>query len=48
MIDCEDPAASLRSIDLTDGEYLCPAETLYTSEMNLPSGALKTVCLERI
>jgi hypothetical protein len=47
-IDCEDPAASLRSIDLTDGEYLCPAETLYTSEMNLPSGALKTICLERI
>jgi hypothetical protein len=48
MIDCEDPSASLRSTALTDGGDLCPAETLYTSETNLPDGTLKTVCLETL
>jgi len=38
----------LRSTALTDGVDLCPAETLYTSETNLPDGTLKTVCLESL
>ena len=46
MIDCTDSAATLRSIAVTDGDYLCPTETLYTTVANLPDGTVKTACLE--
>ena len=48
MIDCTDSAATLRSIAVTDGDYLCPTETLYTTVANLPDGTVKTACLESI
>jgi len=48
MIECTDTAATLRSIAVTDGDYLCPIETLYTTVANLPDGTVKTACLESI
>ena len=48
MIDCTDSAATLRSIAVTDGDYLCPTETLFTTAANLPDGTVKTACLESI
>jgi hypothetical protein len=46
MVDCTDSAATLRSIAVTDGDYLCPTETLYTTVANLPDGTVKRACLE--
>ena len=46
MVDCTDSAASLRSIAVTDADYLCPTATLYTSRAILPDGTVKTACLE--
>lgn len=48
MIDCTDSAATLKSIAVTDGDYLCPSGTLYTTVANLPDGTVKTACLESI
>ena len=48
MVDCTDSVATLRSIAVTDGDYLCPAETLYTTVANLPDGTFKRACLESI
>lgn len=48
MIDCTDSAATLRSIAVTDGDYLCPTGTLYATVANLPDGTVKTACLEKI
>jgi hypothetical protein len=48
MIDCTDTAATLRSIAVTDADYLCPTGTIYTTVANLPDGTFKTACLERI
>jgi len=48
MIDCADSAATLRSVAVTDGDYLCPTGTLYTTVANLPDGTVKTACLESI
>lgn len=48
MIDCTDTTATLRSIAVTDSEYLCPTGTLYTTVANLPDGTVKTACLESI
>ena len=46
MVDCTDSSATLRSFAVTDAQYLCPAETLYTTVANLPDGTVKTACLE--
>jgi hypothetical protein len=48
MIDCTEMGATLRSIAITDGDYLCPTGTLYTTVANLPDGTTKTACLESI
>jgi len=48
MTDCTSTAATLRSIAVTDGDYLCPQATLYTTVANLPDGTVKTACLESI
>lgn len=48
MTDCTSTVATLRSIAVTDGDYLCPAGTLYTTVANLPDGTVKTSCLESI
>ena len=48
MIDCTDSAATLKSIAVTDGDYLCPTGTLYTTVANLPDGTVKTDCLESL
>jgi hypothetical protein len=45
MIDCAETAATLRSIAVTDENYLCPIETLYTTVANLPDGTVKRACL---
>jgi hypothetical protein len=46
MVDCTDSGATLRSIAVTDADYLCPTTTLYTSAAKLPDGTLKVACLE--
>jgi hypothetical protein len=46
MVDCTDSTATLRSIAVTDGDYLCPTGTLYTTRAILPDGTVKTACLE--
>jgi len=46
MIDCTNSAATLRSIAVTESDYLCPSETLYTTVANLPDGTVKRACLE--
>jgi hypothetical protein len=48
MIDCTDSSATLKSVAVTDGDYLCPTGTLYTTVANLPDGTVKTACLETI
>ena len=48
MIECADTAATLRSIAVTDEDYLCPIETIYTSVANLPNGTVKRACLGSI
>jgi hypothetical protein len=48
MIDCTDSAATLRSIAVTEGDYLCPTEARYTMSAILPDGTIKTACLESI
>ena len=48
MIDCTDSKATLRSIAVTDGDYLCPVDTLYTTVAKVPEGIEKTACLKGI
>ena len=48
MVDCTDSTATLKSIAVTDGDYLCPSGTLYTTVANLPDGTVKTACLESL
>ena len=48
LTECSGSTATLRSIAVVDGDYLCPASTLYTTVANLPDGTTKTACLERI
>ena len=48
MIDCTEMDATLRSIAITEGDYLCPTGTLYTTVAKLPDGTTKTACLEGI
>jgi hypothetical protein len=45
MIDCTSPTATLKSIAITDANYLCPTGTLATSVANLPDGTVKRACL---
>jgi hypothetical protein len=46
MVDCTDADATLKSIAVTEGVYLCPTGTLFTTEANLPDGTVKTACLQ--
>jgi hypothetical protein len=46
MIDCTAPAATLKSIAVTDTDFFCPTSTLFTSVANLPDGTVKRACLE--
>ena len=48
LIDCSNSAATLRSIAITDSDYLCPTGTLYTTVANLPDGTVKRACLESV
>jgi len=48
LIDCNNSAATLRSIAVTDSDYLCPTGTLYTTVANLPDGTVKRACLESV
>lgn len=46
MVDCIESTATLRSIAVTEADYLCPSSTLYTTRAILPDGTVKTACLE--
>ena len=48
MVSCTDSSATLKSIAVTQADYLCPSGTLYTTVANLPDGTVKRACLERI
>lgn len=48
MVDCSDLNATLRSIEVTEADVLCPPGTLYTTVANLPDGTTKRACLESI
>ena len=48
MIDCAETSATLRSIAITDENFLCPVGTLYTTAADLPDGTVKRACLGSI
>lgn len=48
MVSCTNSEATLKSIAVTQADYLCPTGTLYTTVANLPDGTVKTACLEKI